>query len=120
MSRIIKEYIRLMPYILSKPNIESNAYNNCLLIQKCIDTLDKNCALSDVEKDVLTAVFSGFSFVEIAKILGISNRTASAVFTQVTDRIAFILGGEFSDSSLYDSLENYHLTAYMKPEEEDS
>lgn len=118
MSMIIKEYIRAMPFILAKPNIESNVYNNCILIQKCVNMLVENNAFSELELDVLVAVFKGFSFVEIGRMLGIQYRTASAVFTKVTDRIAFVLGGEFSDSALFDAMYSHSLDEYIKAEED--
>ena len=100
MSIIIREYIKAMPYILAKPNIESDVYNNCLLIQKCVNDMKKNSLISKIEEDVLVALFKGFNFSEISRLLSLDRKTILTVTNRITDRIAFILGGDFSDPSL--------------------
>jgi hypothetical protein len=106
MSWIIEEYIRQMPFILEEGNINADDYNNCLLIQKCVNELQKKNLLSELEKDVLSAVYSGFNYTEISKILSVNSRTVSITFDKVTDRIAYILGGEFSDASFLDRVQS--------------
>jgi len=106
MSWIIEEYIRQMPFILEEGNINADDYNNCLLIQKCVNELQEKNLLSEIEKDVLSAVYSGFNYVEISKILCVNSRTVSMTFDKVTDRIAYILGGEFSDASFLDRVQS--------------
>jgi hypothetical protein len=106
MSWIIEEYIRQMPFILEEGNINADDYNNCLLIQKCVNELQKKNLLSELEKDVLSAVYSGFNYTEISKILSVNDRTVSMTFDKITDRIAYILGGEFSDASFLDRVQS--------------
>lgn len=106
MSWVIEEYIRQMPYIMETTDIDSESFNNCLLIQKCISNLDKSGLLSDIEKDILSAVYSGFNYAEISKLLNVNRQTVSMVFDKVTDRIAYVLGGEFSDASFLDRVQS--------------
>lgn len=106
MSWVIEEYIRQMTSIMSSQDINDDDYNNCLLIQKCIQNLDKSGLLSDAEKDVLYAVYAGFNYAEISKIMGINRQTVSMVFDKITDRVAYVLGGEFSDASFLDRVQS--------------
>ncbi len=118
MSWIIEEYIRQMPFILEEGDINADDYNNCLLIQKCVDELQKRNLLSELEKDVLTAVYSGFNYAEISKILGINRQTVSMAFDKITDRIAYILGGEFSDAAFLDRVQSLNSNIQAKDVQE--
>lgn len=106
MSWVIEEYIRQMPYIMESHNIDADDYNNCLLIQRCVKNLEKNNLLSEIERDVLSAIFMGFNYAEISKLLNVNRQTVSMVFDRVTDRIAYVLGGEFSDASFLDRVQS--------------
>jgi len=106
MSWVIEEYIRQMPYIIENGDIDADDYNNCLLIQKCVNKLEKDNLLSEIEKDVLSAIFMGFNYAEISKLLDVNRQTVSMVFDRVTDRIAYVLGGEFSDASFLDRVQS--------------
>jgi hypothetical protein len=106
MSWVIEEYIRQMPYIMENHNIDADDYNNCLLIQRCVKRLEKENLLSELEKDVLSAIFMGFNYAEISKLLNVNRQTISMVFDKVTDRIAYVLGGEFSDASFLDRVQS--------------
>jgi hypothetical protein len=118
MSWVIEEYIRQMPFILENGDIDADDYNNCLLIQKCIDGLQESNLLSDIEKDVLSAVYAGFNYAEISKLLNVNGHTISAVFDKVTDRIAYILGGEFSDASFLDRVQSLNSNIKAKDVQE--
>ena len=63
--------------------------------------------LSEIEKDVLSAIYMGFNYAEISKILNVNRQTVSMVFDRVTDRIAYVLGGEFSDASFLDRVQSF-------------
>lgn len=106
MSWVIEEYIRQMPYIMETTDIDSDAFNNCLLIQKCISNLNKAELMSEMEKDILSAVYAGFNYAEISKLLNVNRQTVSMVFDKITDRIAYILGGEFSDASFLERVQS--------------
>lgn len=104
MSWIIEEYIRSLPEIKTNPDLEDDVYNNALLIEKCIDTLRQENKLEDIEYDVICAVMSGFNYTEIGKILGIDRQTASKVFAEATDKISYILGGEFTNAAFLEKI----------------
>ena len=102
MSWVIEEYIRQLPAIMSSPDINDEVYNNALLIQKCIGNLDATGNLTAQEKEVLIAIVEGYNYTEISRLFGVDRQTVSKVFDKVTDRVAYVLGGEFSDASFLD------------------
>lgn len=87
--------------------MDADDYNNCLIIQRCVKNLEKFNLLSEIEKDVLSAIYMGFNYAEISKILNVNRQTVSMVFDRVTDRIAYVLGGEFSDASFLDRVQSF-------------
>lgn len=106
MSWIIGQYIRELPYIIERGDINSDDFNNCLLIQRCIGNMDSKGLLSSLEKDILIGVVEGYNYTELAKILNYDDETISRIFKNLTDRIAYILGGEFTDASFIDRIES--------------
>jgi DNA-binding CsgD family transcriptional regulator len=105
MSWLVGTYIKNMAFILSSNRIHSDDYNNALLIQKCIENLNKQKLLSEIELTILEAVFEGYNYSEVSRILKIDRQTVSQIFDNVTDRIAYIMGDEFTDASFLDRLE---------------
>lgn len=95
-------------------DINAEDYNNCLLIQKCVQNLDKSGLLSEAEKDILSAVYMGFNYAEISKLLDVNRQTVSMVFDKITDRIAFVLGGEFSDAAFLDRVQSVNSNIDVK------
>lgn len=105
MSWIIGQYIRDLPYIIEKGAIDSDDFNNCLMLQRCIGNMDSHGLLSDFEKDILIGMVEGYNYTELAKILNYDRETISRTFKNLTDRIAYLLGGEFTDASFIDRIE---------------
>jgi hypothetical protein len=107
MSYVIGEYIRRFPYIYEEANIQSDEYNNAILIKKCIERLDKNGSLTDFEKMILQGIADGYNYAELSRILNADKQTISDTFEKITDRIAYILGGEFTDASFVNRIPNF-------------
>lgn len=104
MSWLIGAYIREMSSILSSGKIHRDDYNNALLIQKCIEDINNQGLLSEAERDIIVAVYEGFNFTEISRLLKIDRQTVSQIFENVTDRIAYVLGNEFTDAAFLDRI----------------
>lgn len=104
MSWIIGEYVRQIHYIKERGNINSDSYNNAIIIEKTIADMIENSTITQRENDVIWAVSAGYSYSEIARILGIHRLTVSQIFKDVTDRISFILGGELTDSAFLERI----------------
>jgi hypothetical protein len=49
---------------------------------------------------------SGYNFSEISRLLTVDRSRVSATVKSVTDRIAYILGGEFTDAGLLERLQD--------------
>lgn len=105
MSWIISTYIKNMAFILSSNRINSDEYNNSLLIQRCVENLNKQGLLSELEQEILEAVFEGYNYTEISKLYKIDRQTVSQIFDNVTNRIAYVMGDEFTDASFLERLE---------------
>jgi len=104
MSWIVGEYIRQLHFIKERGNINSDAYNNVIMIEKTLDDMLKNDIITQRESDVVWAVSAGYSYSEVARILSIHRLTVSQIFKDVTDRISFILGGELTDSAFLERI----------------
>jgi len=105
MSWIVGEYIRQLPYIKERGNIDSDTYNNAIMIEKTLEDLLKNGNITERESDVVWAVSAGYSYSEIARMLGLHRLTVSEIFKSITDRISFILGGELTDGAFLERIE---------------
>jgi hypothetical protein len=97
MSWIVGEYIRDFFYIIERANIDSDAYNNAIIIEKIIENMKKDNLISNQELIIIGKVAEGYSYSEIARDIKIHRLTVSEIFKNVTDRIAYMLGGEFTD-----------------------
>lgn len=105
MSWLVNRYIKDMSFIKERGDIESTVYNNALMIERAIKEMNERGLLTDFEKDVLWAISKGYSYSETARLLGSHRLTISDTFNTVTDRIAFILGGEFTDSGFLEKIQ---------------
>lgn len=105
MSWIIGEYIRQLSYIKEAANIDSDEYNNAIIIEKVMKDMLESGLINQMENDVIWAVSAGYSYSEISRMLGIHRLTASDIFKKVTDRISYILGGEFTDSAFIERIQ---------------
>lgn len=94
----------MMPYIMSKPDFDSDAYNNCLLIQRCLEDLDSKGYLTELEKQVVNLYYAGHNTSGISKILNVSRSTVESNFKSVTKRVSFILGADFTDDAILSTI----------------
>ena len=97
MSWIIQTLLRDRPYLLESHDLESDDYNNLLLVEKKVDTLYKAGILLPFDIDVLRAVSNGDSVIDLEKKLGLNRVTISKLFISLCNRIAYFMGGGFTD-----------------------
>jgi|WetSurSiteA1Bulk_404760.scaffolds.fasta_scaffold07284_6 hypothetical protein len=114
-----KETIKRNIYKESAGKIESSYtidfedmdYNNLLLIETLIEKLIQSNSISDREIVVLNQILAGNSIAMIEKSLGISRITLTKILDDLCDRVAFILGGEFTNEGYLEYMrEKYNLT----------
>lgn len=117
MAWIIEEYVKQLPYIKERGDIESDTYNNAIMIEKVIDDMNDQNLISEFEHDILWAISAGYSYSEAARILNSHRLTISETFSKLTDRIAYILGGEFTDSALIERLRDSEVLGNQDVEE---
>ena len=68
MSWIVGEYIRQLHYIKERGHINSDAYNNAIMIEKTLEDMLKNDTITQRESDVVWSVSAGYSYSEIGAI----------------------------------------------------
>jgi hypothetical protein len=92
-------------------NYEDPDYLNLLLVETEIERMTKMQQFSDKESVILNLFLAGESLSSIEKSLSISRITVSKIFEDVCDRIAFMLGREFTDDGYLEYIsEKYKLT----------
>jgi hypothetical protein len=111
MSWIVQHLIMQTEEIKVNPDIESDDFNNLLIIEKKIDELYNKNLLSNSDLKLINCMASGKIFEDASKILGISSALASKRFNDVCQKISFSLGGLFTDDGYLDYLkDSYNLT----------
>jgi hypothetical protein len=76
------------------------------MIEKTIEGMDRDGLLTEFEKNVLISITSGYNFSEISRVLNADRQRVSQTFKNVTDRIAYIMGGEFTDAAFIERIQS--------------
>jgi DNA-binding CsgD family transcriptional regulator len=105
MSWIIGEYVRQLPYLKERADIDSDSYNNAIMIEMVVEKMIKDDLLSEQENNIIWAVSAGYSYSEIARMLGLHRLTVSHIFKNVTDRISYMMGGELTDDAFFERIQ---------------
>lgn len=114
MSLIVEEYIKRLYEIYEKGDIESESFNNALSIVNLIKKLHSENQLSDFDVVTLTGVAGGFSLSEIALMVDADRRKVSNSFKKSCTKLAYILGGRFTDSGFFDGRVTKDVEEYLK------
>lgn len=117
MSQIVEEYVKSIHFILDGGDIESSQFNNALSVKMTIEGLFKNGQISSFDASVLNGVASGFSFSELALILVADRKRVSNSFKQTCDKIAYMLGDEFTDTGFMYRIAARHAIGDKKEKE---
>lgn len=116
MSWIVQRLLMETPQIKETHDFESDDYNNLLVIEKKMKEMDKNNLFNTEEIEVLNLIRAGYLFSDIEPMLKVGRETVSKIYKNVCERIAFSLGGEFTDEGFIQEVsEKNNLT----PEEQD-
>ena len=78
-------------------DLEDDDDNNLLLVEKQIKSLIKDKKVSSRELKILRLVFKGKNIVDMEKEMGLSRLTISKAFSEVCAKIAYVLGGIFTN-----------------------
>lgn len=104
MSWIVQHLIRNREIIHSEPNLESDDYNNLLVIERKVKELHEEGFLSDIDIYILDLVGDGRPIRNLESVLDKNRITISKSFVQICDRIAYFLGGYFTDDGFLENL----------------
>ena len=78
-------------------NLNGNDYNNLLILEKTISDLYDAGNISDREIEVINLVSTAKSLRKLEKENKLARHSLSKAFYTVCEKLAFILGGEFTD-----------------------
>jgi len=91
--------------------IDEDVWDRLIFLEKKIGTLYKEELVSDLEISVIKKMEENKSFSQIAYEMEMSRSTVTKIFRNACNRIAFYLGGYYTDDGFLDSLqENYGLS----------
>lgn len=111
MSWIVEHLLRNKESISANPNIESDEYNDLLVVESKMNELHKEGLLSDLDLYVIELVADGKPIKNLEESLDKSRITISRTFIQICDRIAYFLGGYFTDDGFLENMkQNYRLS----------
>ncbi len=111
MSWICQYLLRNKEIITSEPDIDSDQYNDLLVIEKKIEELHEEGFLSDLDLYIIDLVSDGRPIKDLEKSLDRSRITISKTFIQICNRIAYFLGGYFTDEGFLENMkQNYRLS----------
>lgn len=111
MSWIIQSLLRSTVEIKTQQDIDSEDYNNLLIIEKKIKDMSSDGLLSSKDLEILEKVSDGKPLDEAGEQILKSRITLARKFYAICDRIAYALGGEFTDEGYLSSIQRkHHLT----------
>lgn len=89
----------------------SDDFNNLIIVEKKIKELYTNDLLSDFDIEIINFVSDGKPLSDARAALDRDRTTISKNFSIICERIAYFLGGSFTDEGLIEELtEKYNLT----------
>lgn len=111
MSWIIQTLLRNSLEIRSKQDIESDEFNDLMIVESKIKSLCEDGIISDEEMELIRYIEDGKPLVGSKEVLG-KNRIAIAKdIESLCNKIAFYLGGYFTDDGYIDYMQTkYELT----------
>jgi len=111
MSWITQHLLRNKESILSEPDLDSDEYNNLLVILGKIKELYREGFLSDMDLYIIDLVSDGRPIKDLEESIDKNRITLSKTFIQICSRISYFLGGYFTDEGFLENLKaNYRLT----------
>ena len=87
-------------------DFEDDAYNSLLKIESAIKKLYDKGLIDIEELTVLKFLSEGYSYKEVGDKLKIGKNSVRAMFYSLCDRIAFYLGGEYTDDGYVEYMVN--------------
>ena len=111
MSWIVQHLLRNREILNTTQDIESDEFNDLLVVEEKINELYKEGFLSDIDMYIIDLVSDGRSLRELEESIGKSRITISRTFIQICERIAYFLGGYFTDDGFIENIKNMYKLA---------
>lgn len=97
MSWIVQNLLNSKVRIHSVGDIDSDEFNDLMVIEKAISDLSQTGTLSDQDLLIINSASEGGFASRVSKSIGINRNTLSKSYNKICERIAFYLGGYFTD-----------------------
>lgn len=111
MSWIIQHLLKNSLEIKETKNLDYDAYDNLIIVEKKIKDMYNDGYLSEVDMKIIDLVADGKSIISMEVFLDKNRLTISKTFIQICNRISYFLGGYFTDDGfLYNMKINYRLS----------
>jgi hypothetical protein len=115
-SWIVSRLLMETPQIKESHDFDSDDYNNLLVIEKKIAGMIENNMFSVQEKRILSLITEGYLFGDIESQIGLGRDTVSKIYKNICERIAFSLGGEFTNDGFIREVSRRH---HLSPKEQE-
>lgn len=94
--------------------LDDDVFLDFLFLEKKMKEMETKGMFSDKEKEILNFVVGGSTYSSLEKHVGITRDTISKKFRAVCERIAFYIGGIFTDEGYLEYMkEKYNLTDHQ-------
>lgn len=111
MSWIIQHLLKNRDIIKEKKDIDSDEFNDLLVVEAKINELRDVGMLSEIEVTIIDLMSDGRPIVGLEATIGKKRLTLSRSFVQICNRIAYTLGGYFTDDGFLQHMQTtYHLS----------
>ena len=114
MSWYISTLLKDSRRIRQTSDIESDEFNDLIIVEKQIEVLHKKGAISEKEMKIIDAMKTNRSSYDLSRELKINRGVIYKIFNSITERLAYYLGDEFTDIGYI----SYMTTKYNLTEKE--
>lgn len=110
-SQAIKDGVIRSENDITDVDMNSDLYSDLLSVEKTLGELLDKKLIKPFDEKVVNLLMTGLSIEEVSEKLNIARPTVTKKFSAVCDRIAFVLGDNFSDLGYVNYMkEKYNLT----------
>lgn len=111
MGWVVETILRNRERLRIEQDIESDEFNDLIVIEGKIEELYNEGFLSDVDMVIINHVADGVPIADLEEVIGKGRLTISKSFTQICERLSYFLGGYFTDEGFLDNMkETYRLS----------
>jgi DNA-directed RNA polymerase specialized sigma subunit len=101
-SRDAKSFI---PDRIIEFDFNDDTYNDLLVLEKTIEVLRNTNNITNQEYKIIELIKNNTNIKEIENLLGLGRITIYRIFSDTCERIAYVLGGEFSNNGFIDKIQ---------------